>query len=81
MINMKPHCLAVQSVLGEQCGELIWSSECTLDGMLLSDPGRKASHACAECECPVRPGRELWIWERQTRSPFLLEVGFGRNII
>lgn len=53
MINMKLHCLAVQSVLGEQCGEWIWRAECVLNGMLLSDPGGKASHACTEYECPL----------------------------
>lgn len=80
MINMKPHCLAVQSVLGEPCGELIWRAECVFNGMRPSDPGRKASHACAEGECPIGPRTELWTWVRQTQSSFLLEVGFGRSI-
>lgn len=53
MINMKPHCLAVQSVLGEQYGESVWRAECVFNGMLLSIPGKNASHACAEHECPT----------------------------
>lgn len=70
MINMKPHCLAVQSVLGEQCGELIWRAECVLNSMLPRDPGRTASHACVAYECPVGSRIELWTWVRQTKTPF-----------
>lgn len=69
MINMKLHCLAVQSVLGEQYGELIWRAECVLNGMLLHDPGRKVSHACAGHECPIGARAELQTWERQTKIP------------
>lgn len=59
MINMKPHCLAVQSVLGEQCGELVWRVECVLNGMLPSDPDINASRACAGYECPTGSRTQL----------------------
>lgn len=86
MINMKLHCLAVQSVLGEQCGELIWSAEYTLNGTLLRGPGIQASHDAFLCRArlphlgPEQNYGHGGLGRGHIDPPYLLEIGVGRSI-